>query len=65
MGMNRNVWLGLLASLTSIALAGSAFAQQPQKPNILVIMADEHRLLRSGISGAVDWAFCSDHSLNR
>jgi arylsulfatase len=42
MGMNRNVWLGLLASLTSLAVAvGSAFAQQPQKPNILVIMADD------------------------
>ena len=35
-------WLGLLASLASVSMmAGSAFAQQQQKPNILVIMADD------------------------
>jgi hypothetical protein len=36
----RNLWLTLLASLVSAAIASSATAQQ-QKPNILVIMADD------------------------
>ena len=37
--MNRNVWIGLLASLVGITLVAPAAAQQ--KPNILVIMADD------------------------
>src|SRR5580698_8709422 len=37
--MSRNIWLGLLLSLASV-MAVPAFAQQ-QKPNILVIMADD------------------------
>jgi len=40
MSMSRNVWLGLLALLASV-IAAPASAQQPQKPNILVIMADD------------------------
>ena len=41
MGMNRNVWIGLLASLViGMAIVAPASAQQ-QKPNILVIMADD------------------------
>jgi len=41
MGMNRNLWLGLLISLTvGIAAVAPASGQQ-QKPNILVIMADD------------------------
>ena len=41
MGMNRNVWIGLLASLViGMAMVAPASAQQ-QKPNILVIMADD------------------------
>src|SRR6476619_3789877 len=39
MSMNRNVWIGLLASLVGITLVAPAAAQQ--KPNILVIMADD------------------------
>ena len=38
--MNRNVWIGLLASLVGMTLVAPAAAQQ-QKPNILVIMADD------------------------
>jgi arylsulfatase len=38
--MNRNVWIGLLASLVGMTLIAPAAAQQ-QKPNILVIMADD------------------------
>ena len=41
MSMNRNVWIGLLASLAiGMAMVAPASAQQ-QKPNILVIMADD------------------------
>ena len=41
MTTNRNVWIGLLASLViGVAMVASASAQQ-QKPNILVIMADD------------------------
>ena len=41
MTTNRNVWIGLLASLViAVAMVASASAQQ-QKPNILVIMADD------------------------
>ena len=38
--MNRSVWIGLLASLVGMVLVAPAAAQQ-QKPNILVIMADD------------------------
>src|SRR6478672_8463299 len=38
--MNRKVWFGLLASLVGMVLVAPAAAQQ-QKPNILVIMADD------------------------
>ena len=37
--MNRNVWIGLLASLVGMTLVAPAAAQE--KPNILVIMADD------------------------
>jgi len=37
--MHRTVWLALLASL-ACAIAAPASAQQPQKPNILFILAD-------------------------
>ena len=39
--MNRNVWLGLLASLTVGTVAVAPASAQQQKPNILVIMADD------------------------
>ena len=40
--MTRNIWLGLLASLAAVTIAVvPAAAQQPQKPNILVIMGDD------------------------
>ena len=38
--MNRGVWFGLLASLT-VAMAVAPASAQQQKPNILVIMADD------------------------
>ena len=42
MAVGRNVWFGLLALLAApIAAMTPAAAQQPQKPNILVIMADD------------------------
>ena len=42
MGYARNISLGLLAPLAVVFTAGMpAVAQQPQKPNILVIMADD------------------------
>ena len=41
MTTNRSAWIGLLASLViGVAMVASASAQQ-QKPNILVIMADD------------------------
>src|SRR6266446_1343286 len=42
MGFARNIWPGLLALAAVATTAGApAVAQQPQKPNILVIMADD------------------------
>ena len=42
MSRNRSIWLALLASLAfAIAAVAPACAQQQQKPNILVIMADD------------------------
>src|SRR5207245_7302579 len=38
MSMSRNIWLGLLASLASVMVAPAS--AQPQKPNILFILAD-------------------------
>ena len=39
--ISRNVWLWLLASLASITVSiTSSFAQQPQKPNVVFILAD-------------------------
>ena len=42
MGFAKNIWLGVLA-LTAAAFTARApaVAQQPQKPNILVIMGDD------------------------
>jgi arylsulfatase A-like enzyme len=39
--MNRNIWLGLLASLTVGTVAVAPASAQQQKPNILVMMADD------------------------
>src|SRR5258708_36302190 len=42
MGFARNIWPGLIALTAAAITAGApAVAQQPQKPNILVIMADD------------------------
>jgi len=42
MGFAGNIWPGLLALAAVATTAGApAVAQQPQKPNILVIMADD------------------------
>jgi arylsulfatase A-like enzyme len=42
MRIGRKTKLGMLALLAAVALAGApAFAQQPQKPNIVVIMGDD------------------------
>ena len=46
MGFAKNIWPGILALTAAAFTAGApAVAQQPQKPNILVIMARRHRLL--------------------
>jgi len=40
-GFARNIWPGVLALTAAAFTAGTpAMAQQPQKPNILVIMGD-------------------------
>jgi arylsulfatase A-like enzyme len=42
MSMTRTVWLGLLGLLATLtAVSTPAAAQQPQKPNIIVIMGDD------------------------
>ena len=42
MGIGRNIWPGLLALVVAVTVASApAFAQQPPKPNILVIMGDD------------------------
>ena len=42
MGFAKNIWPGVLALTAAAFTAGApAMAQQPQKPNILVIMADD------------------------
>ena len=42
MGFAKNVWPGALAVTAAVFSSGApALAQQPQKPNILVIMADD------------------------
>ena len=42
MAIAKNIWLGVLALTTAAFTTGApAMAQQPQKPNILVIMADD------------------------
>jgi arylsulfatase len=42
MSINKSIWFGLLALFPSVVMAAApASAQQQQKPNILVIMADD------------------------
>ena len=41
MGMNRFVYLGLLASLACTTMVAAPASAQQQKPNILVIMGDD------------------------
>src|SRR5437762_14123864 len=42
MGFAKNIWPGVLALTAAAFTAGApAMAQQPQKPNILVIMGDD------------------------
>ena len=41
MRMNRNIWFGLLAFLASGMATMAPATAQEQKPNILVIMADD------------------------
>src|ERR1700676_3901460 len=41
MGMSKNHWVGLLASLASVTMTAAPALAQQQKPNILVIMADD------------------------
>ncbi len=39
--MNKGTWLGSLATLVAVTVAGlPAAAQQPKKPNIVVILLD-------------------------
>src|SRR5471030_3225976 len=41
MGFAKKIWPGLIALATATTALSPAVAQQPQKPNILVIMADD------------------------
>ena len=42
MGFAKNIWAGVLAMTAAAFTAGApALAQQPQRPNILVIMGDD------------------------
>jgi hypothetical protein len=42
MGFARNIWPGVLGLTAAAFTAGTpAMAQQPQRPNILVIMGDD------------------------
>ena len=41
MSINKYIWFDLLASLFCMLVVAPASAQQQQKPNILVIMADD------------------------
>ena len=41
MGLAKKIWPGLIALAMATTSMSSAVAQQPQKPNILVIMADD------------------------
>ena len=50
--MNRRMWLGSIASLVALATAsGSAAAQQPSKPNIVVMLADNLGYGELGVYG--------------
>jgi arylsulfatase A-like enzyme len=41
MGVSRNKWLGLLGAFLAVTVVNTAaFAQQPQKPNVVFILAD-------------------------
>ena len=41
MSMTRRTWLGLMASVAAVTVAGTpAAAQQTQKPNVVFILAD-------------------------
>jgi hypothetical protein len=41
MSMTRMVWLAVLTFFAAVTVAGTASAQQQQKPNILFIMGDD------------------------
>ena len=41
MSISKSTWFGLLALMPSVVLAAPASARPQQKPNILVIMADD------------------------
>jgi arylsulfatase A-like enzyme len=49
MSMTRMVWLAGLAFFASVTVAGTASAQQQQKPNILFIMGDDIGWMQPGI----------------
>jgi arylsulfatase len=50
--VNKGIWLGSLATLVAVAVAGvPAAAQQPKKPNIVVILMDNLGYGELGIYG--------------
>jgi hypothetical protein len=52
MRMNKSTWLGSLVSLVAVTVATvPAAAQQPKKPNIVVILADNLGYGELGVYG--------------
>ncbi|MBR1156693.1 arylsulfatase [Bradyrhizobium sp. JYMT SZCCT0428] len=50
--MNKRIWLGSIASFVALAVStGSAAAQQPRKPNIVVMLADNLGYGELGVYG--------------
>ena len=52
--MSQHKFTGILAALVSLGVVGPAPAAGPAKPNIVVIISDDHGYLDSSVSGDTD-----------